>query len=89
MDVADTEPVAGWSTVVAGMTAGRPRVRILVIHSPTVGTIPRGRNSTTTRKIAPSMIWLRYPPANCGWVFSQSVSGSMISAPSAVPAIEP
>ena len=28
-------------------------------------------------------------PLNAGWVFSQSVSGSMISAPSTGPLIEP
>ena len=74
--------------VVAGMTAGRPRVRILVMNSPPVGMMPRGMKSTTRRKIAPSMISLS-DPLNAGWVFSQSVSGSMISAPSTGPLIEP
>ncbi len=38
--------------VVAGTTAGRPLVRILVMNSPPVGMMPRGMNSTTSRKIA-------------------------------------
>ena len=74
--------------VVAGTTAGRPRVLIFVMNSPPVGMMPRGMNSTTSRRIAPSMILL-IDPLNAGWVFSHSVSGSMISAPSTAPLIEP
>ena len=74
--------------VVAGTTAGSAPVLILVMNSPPVGRMPRGMNSTTSRRIAPSMISLS-EPLNAGWVFSQSVSGSMISAPSTAPLIEP
>src|SRR6202034_1973428 len=51
--------VAGGPVLVAGMTAGRPRVLTLVMSSPPVGMIPLGRNSTTMRKMAPSSISLR------------------------------
>ena len=39
-------------------------------------------NSTTRRKIAAEQDLADRPAVNAGWVFSQSVSGSMISAPS-------
>ena len=44
-----------------GATAGRPLVRSRLTHSPPVGTMPRGTNSTMRRNSAPSRISLRYP----------------------------